>query len=459
MAFGNVEELNIEDIIVEDRARIDVGDLTELMESIKTHGLINPITIDNNKRLIAGGRRLAAHIALDRKTIRTISVGTITSEEASVIELIENYVRKDFHWTEEVKLKKKIHDQLDLYAQAKGIDNWSERKTAEKLGVAKSNLGRDLILAAAMQTFPELATSETKGKALKQYEKIKLRVGAALTLNRMTDEERKQIEQMQENSGIELIIENPENDSKSWDIAPTSTEETCTQNSLPKCTYLIGSWKETLNNFPESSLGFVEMDPPYAMDFENTYGQAQKTQVDFKDWDGDTFKKEMTELINTLPSKLMLDSWVLCWTAFEWVPFLMETAEAAGFRVQRPGIWAKPGGSTNALSYNLVSNYEVYLLFAHGKPMFNTPKLNAAFTASNLSGSDKIHATEKPVEGVYDHLFSALAKPGTNFFSPFAGSGNCLFAAHESGMIPFGCDIKDSYKDHFYARLLKRYTK
>jgi len=38
----------------------DMGDLSELKESIKTLGLINPITIDKTGRLLAGKRRFAA---------------------------------------------------------------------------------------------------------------------------------------------------------------------------------------------------------------------------------------------------------------------------------------------------------------------------------------------------------------------------------------------------------------
>lgn len=42
------------------RARRDLGDLTDLMESIKTVGLLQPVVLDADDRLIAGQRRLEA---------------------------------------------------------------------------------------------------------------------------------------------------------------------------------------------------------------------------------------------------------------------------------------------------------------------------------------------------------------------------------------------------------------
>ena len=53
--------LPIDQIIVGDRTRRDLGDIAGLATSIAEIGLLNPITVDENGRLLAGGaRRLAA---------------------------------------------------------------------------------------------------------------------------------------------------------------------------------------------------------------------------------------------------------------------------------------------------------------------------------------------------------------------------------------------------------------
>lgn len=52
--------VEIEKIVVSDRIRQSVGDLQELAESINRVGLLNPILIDAENRLVAGLRRLEA---------------------------------------------------------------------------------------------------------------------------------------------------------------------------------------------------------------------------------------------------------------------------------------------------------------------------------------------------------------------------------------------------------------
>ena len=50
----------ISDIKVGQRIRKDMGDLAGLAESIEDLGLLNPVTVDEDGRLLAGARRLAA---------------------------------------------------------------------------------------------------------------------------------------------------------------------------------------------------------------------------------------------------------------------------------------------------------------------------------------------------------------------------------------------------------------
>jgi ParB family transcriptional regulator, chromosome partitioning protein len=50
----------IADIVIGTRHRRDMGDLSALAASIEDIGLLNPITVDENGRLLAGARRLAA---------------------------------------------------------------------------------------------------------------------------------------------------------------------------------------------------------------------------------------------------------------------------------------------------------------------------------------------------------------------------------------------------------------
>lgn len=88
------------------RKKIDEGYLSELSESIKTIGLINPITVrplDNGKfEIVCGERRYRAHKLAGLKTIPAV-VRNLNDEEALFVALTENVSRKDITPMEEAK--------------------------------------------------------------------------------------------------------------------------------------------------------------------------------------------------------------------------------------------------------------------------------------------------------------------------------------------------------------------
>lgn len=87
--------MKITDIIIEDRVRKDLGDLTLLKESILKHGLLYPIIVDSHNKLIAGERRLTAIKELGWEEVDVI-IKDISYKEALNVELMENITRKDF---------------------------------------------------------------------------------------------------------------------------------------------------------------------------------------------------------------------------------------------------------------------------------------------------------------------------------------------------------------------------
>ena len=81
-----------------DRTKFDKSGLLELAESIKEHGLIQPITVRKAKdgkqfEIIAGERRFRACKLLGWQTIPAI-ITVLKDEEASAITLAENIARK-----------------------------------------------------------------------------------------------------------------------------------------------------------------------------------------------------------------------------------------------------------------------------------------------------------------------------------------------------------------------------
>lgn len=90
-----IVHLPIDSITVGDRLRDDMGNIDALAESIREHGLLHPITVDEEGVLIAGGRRLAAMRKLGFEAVPARHWQTLDENDRRLIELEENLQRKD----------------------------------------------------------------------------------------------------------------------------------------------------------------------------------------------------------------------------------------------------------------------------------------------------------------------------------------------------------------------------
>lgn len=99
------EHLDINHIKVGERHRKDFGDIESLALSIKTIGLLAPIVVDADNKLVAGHRRLEACRRLGYPNVPVRRVRQITDAvTALVAERDENTCRKDFTTSEAVAL-------------------------------------------------------------------------------------------------------------------------------------------------------------------------------------------------------------------------------------------------------------------------------------------------------------------------------------------------------------------
>lgn len=88
--------INIEDIKIKKRVRKDLGDLEALKNSLRTYGLLNPITLNSKHELIAGERRLQAAKQLGWTNINAVILNNINDIDELEMELEENNQRKEF---------------------------------------------------------------------------------------------------------------------------------------------------------------------------------------------------------------------------------------------------------------------------------------------------------------------------------------------------------------------------
>lgn len=106
----NIIQCRISLVKVENRFRKEFGDIDGLAASIAELGLLQPIGIDANYRLVFGERRLRACQALGWEKIpaRTVHLDSILKGE-----LAENEFRKDFTHSERVAIGEAIEQELE----------------------------------------------------------------------------------------------------------------------------------------------------------------------------------------------------------------------------------------------------------------------------------------------------------------------------------------------------------
>ena len=88
-------QVRIDTITFTKRVRHDLGDLSSLKESLRQHGLLNPIVITSDNVLVAGHRRLEAAKQLGWNTISVRIVDQTDESEQLEMEIEENTQRKN----------------------------------------------------------------------------------------------------------------------------------------------------------------------------------------------------------------------------------------------------------------------------------------------------------------------------------------------------------------------------
>ena len=88
--------VQIKDIKIKRRVRKDLGNLEDLKDSLRTYGLMNPITLNSRYELIAGERRLQAATQLGWTSINANIIDNISEVDQLEMEIEENNQRKEF---------------------------------------------------------------------------------------------------------------------------------------------------------------------------------------------------------------------------------------------------------------------------------------------------------------------------------------------------------------------------
>lgn len=235
------ELVPIDEITISDRLREDYGDIAGLAESIATHGLIHPLTIDDDNTLIAGERRLRAMKSLGFIEVECRRWDGLTDTERRELELEENLRRKDLTAYERSK------NVVELAIVAEEVDReigevtrsdseqvskrgpaqtpGSIRRTAERIGVPTTSIHQAKKHVAAADAYPFL-----QQPGWKQYRAME----AAEALDKLPEDDRAVVVKMIDEPGtspetaikmIHNIAQKPEQERREIVTLATSDDE------------------------------------------------------------------------------------------------------------------------------------------------------------------------------------------------------------------------------------------
>ena len=410
------------------RQRKELGEIKKLAESITKYGQFQPIVIDRDGALVAGGRRLAACLLLGRK-VRACYKDSIDPVLLREIELEENIQRKSLTPAEEslavaelVKLK-----QAQYGVPVQGREGgFTLTDIAELIGKTKGSVIEDLKIAEAVGMFPALGDCKTKSdikKAVRGYERIQQNVAALKTYTE--------------------IIKKSDN-------------------------VILANLKaeDYLKDIPDGSVDLFFTDPPYGIDINDTAmtiggatgGEHTTAGTKYEDeWD------KVAPLLYFLTresyrvTKDTGHAYLFCGRdrfIFEWMYDRM--TEAGWLVLQWPIIWIKrETGQNNQPSHWPSSAYEA-VLFAR--------KPNSSLTLQGrpdwiqcdiVPSSQRVHQAEKPVQ-LCKELISRTCMPGQYMLDPCMGSGALIEAGAQMKLLVMGCEKDPLIYADAVARMAKK---
>lgn len=422
-SVGNEFSLKIEQVIVEERVRKDFGNLDEFANSIREVGLIQPLVISRDFKLIAGERRLRALKKIGLTELIHAKHFIFNDEQDELrrkaIECEENIRRKAFTWQEEILAKKRL---FDLMQQIHGKATAGRPSTAASFGVTSSGFGvnklasllgesnaqtsKDLELANYISLVPELAKADTKEAARKQ-----LQLGVAVA-----------IAQRQ-------ALNNPQvAGAKLW-------------------TLYEGDFVNNVNNIPDESVDLVITDPPYG---ENTQGMGPNSKQLLATGFSDDIlytKRVLDDIAINSWRKLKNDRFFVIFFGFAVYPYLVTTLSNIGFVVDKtPLIWVK-NNVINTSPYTRYSrSYEPILIARKGEPRLVRPSQRDVIDFTNVQartiGETKFYHAQKPV-ALMEKLILDMSMPSSTILDWCAGSGSTGVAAvqQKRNVILFERDI------------------
>lgn len=442
------------------RAREDLGDITELAQSIQKIGLLNPILVESRtNRLLAGGRRVEAFLTLKRKTIPAVLVEAQSWTTELEIELWENRHRKGMLWWEEAKIEAELHK---IYM--KENRRWTQEKTARALGISPGELSKRLSLIEYLDAVPEIRKFETAKLAVAAVERVVGDTIARKEAEKIVGQEREEQEDSDfvslalpgESNEKESASRNKEKEAKKEkaDKGETKEENVFFYKSLFLSSYRTGDALSEMSGCELKSFHLAEVDPPYGVALRKNRRSADPTALArYNEIAKSKYPSFLRETAKHVFNLLRDDTFCIWWFGEEWQESVRNVLTTTGFTLpSSPAIWFKGRGQTNSPETTLANSYESFFLARKGSPSLRRKGVLNVFSVPGVYGKTRYHPTQRPFE-LMEELILLTTGEHANILVPFLGSGVTLQAAFYHNRLGIGWDLDETFKNHYISRM------
>lgn len=434
---SNSQPISIDQIVVGERYRKDLGDLEPLKASITELGLLHPVVIDGERRLLVGGRRLEACKQLGMLTIPAVTAASLSDLRQRVIaEKDENVCREPFKPSEWSAIGKRVEEfqkPIADKAKAEGVKEGGKKRHSSTGNSRQAKKPRDeskhvaSVAASACgvdrRTYEKAkAVTQAAAAAPKKFGHLVEQMDRTGKVNKAYSELRK-AEKKAEREQVRKKVEA---------TTGIKADERCSLGDV----WILGDhvlycgdtstedFRDLIRDRVDGKACLAFADPPYGANVEG-YDDSRFY------WEHD-YLADAADVVIVTPGIVSIFELARC-TA---MPYRWSLAA-----------WITNGMTRGAVGFG---NWMYAAVFSAGS-VFRQAQDFSKVTISNAEAEDTEHPTRKPTEYVH-WIVETFSKPKEWVIDPFLGSGQTLMVCEASGRRCIGGELDPKFCSEIVAR-------
>jgi site-specific DNA-methyltransferase (adenine-specific)/modification methylase len=209
-----------------------------------------------------------------------------------------------------------------------------------------------------------------------------------------------------------------------------------------------GDCLELMKGIPDNSVDLILTDPPYNIARKNNFHTMGRSGIDFGEWDKgfDQFSwlEEIPRILDKNGSVVIFNDW-------KNVGAIALHCEGLGLAIKDLLRWEKSNPMPRNRDRRYITDFECAIWLTNKNAKWQFHRLcetyqRPSFKHSVVSGTEKLHPTQKPV-GLLEELLQIHSSSGDVIFDPFMGSGSTGVACVNTGRRFIGMELDQKYFD------------